>query len=488
MMNKITNILCLLSLAIMVPLAGRSQNDPSRTIIKPKEIDDVLNNPGIGFNTFQRFNGDTLNPGRGWREGFLIDYQTFNGSLINKGYPQTTTAYWRVYWKFIEPEARKYRWDLIDQALDSARSRGQKLILRIAPYGTGPEKDVPDYYRKMVGPKKDLKYNNPVNAWAVDPEDPRYNEYFGGLIREIGKRYDGHPYLEAVDISIVGAWGEGAGSKMLSQETREALVTSYTDYFKKTPLIALLTDEKTNAFAVSQGTNVGWRVDCIGDLGFWAKDQNGWTHMLDHYPHAIQEFGVKDAWKTAPVSLEICGTFLTWRDVQKYTEEDVKYIFNETLKWHISSFNAKSSRVPEEWEPLVNEWLKKMGYRFALRRLSYPTVVGKNGKLDFQMWWENKGVAPCYVDYPLAIRIKNEKNTATILTQVNIRKWLPGDNIYNDVVYLPSDFPSGEYDVEIALLDKYTYLDEHPKPAVKLAIEGLTKDGWYSMGKIKVHR
>ena len=29
--------------------------------VRPKEIDDVLTNPGIGFMTFQRFNGDELN-------------------------------------------------------------------------------------------------------------------------------------------------------------------------------------------------------------------------------------------------------------------------------------------------------------------------------------------------------------------------------------------------------------------------------------------
>jgi hypothetical protein len=485
--NFLFRYLAIIAIPVLY-LGSTMQNNPERVVVKPKEIDEVLNNPGIGFNTFQRFNGDTLNPGRGWTEGFPIVYQSFNGDLTNKGYPQTTTAYWRVYWKFMEPEERKYRWDLIDEALDTARNRGQKLILRIAPYGTGPDRDVPDYYRKMVGSQTEFRYNNPVNQWVVDPEDPRYAEYFGGLIREIGKRYDGHPDLEAVDISIVGAWGEGAGSKLLSPKTREALVTSYTGYFKKTPLIALLTDEKTNTFAVSQGPNVGWRVDCIGDLGFWAKDQHGWTHMLDYYPHAIQEFGVKDAWKTAPVSLEICGTFLSWRDVQKYTEEDVKYIFNETLKWRISSFNAKSSRVPEEWEPLVNEWLKKMGYRFALRRLSYPKVVGPNGKIDFQSWWENKGVAPCYVSYPLAIRLKNGSHEITMLTKVDIRSWLPGDNIYNDVVYIPSDFPSGEYVLEIALLNKDSYLKDKPEPAVKLAIEGITDDGWYTMGKITVKR
>ena len=34
--------------------------------VRPVEIDDVLINPGIGFMTFQRFNGDELNEGSGW--------------------------------------------------------------------------------------------------------------------------------------------------------------------------------------------------------------------------------------------------------------------------------------------------------------------------------------------------------------------------------------------------------------------------------------
>jgi hypothetical protein len=52
-----------------------------------------------------------------------------------------------------------------------------------------------------------------------------------------------------------------------------------------------------------------------------------------------------------------------------------------------------------------------MGYRFALRNFSYPEFVSPNGKLSFKLWWENKGVAPCYKkDFFLAIRLYNSKN------------------------------------------------------------------------------
>ncbi len=476
----VRKIICFFSL-ILTFSGVFSQNPDNLVIVKPKEIDDVLNNPGIGFMTFQRFNGDTLNNGTGWTEGFPIEYQEFGGDLTNKNHPSTTIAYWRIYWKYMEPEKEVYRWDMLDKALAIAEKRGQTLLLRIAPYGTGPEKDVPEWYREMVGSKTDWKYNNPVNKWAVDPEDPRYTQYFGGFIRALGERYDGHPDLEAVDLSIVGAWGEGAGSEMLTQKTREALVDAYTESFVKTPLIALLMDEKTNKYANSK-ISVGWRVDCIGDLGFWADEQNGWTHMYDFYPREIINCDVQDSWMQSPISLEICGTFLSWRDHEHYGREEVQYIFDQSLKWHISSFNAKSSPVPEEWSDLVDDWLKKMGYRFVLRRFTYPPEVQQNGKLDFTSWWENKGVAPCYKDFIPAIRLKSKDNEAVmIVSEVNLKDWLPGDVVFDDAVFIPLDLPAGTYDLQIALVDRLKH-----QPRIKLAIEGETDGSWYRLGQIKV--
>ena len=77
------------------------------------------------------------------------------------------------------------------------------MLLRIAPYGTGDERDVPDWYRKIVGDKKDW----PEKKWQVDPEDPRYAQHFGGMIRDLGKRYDGHPDLESVEPIHCGSLG-----------------------------------------------------------------------------------------------------------------------------------------------------------------------------------------------------------------------------------------------------------------------------------------
>lgn len=481
----------LLLITVLAPEA--SAQDRDTVVIRFNDSGEIFQtNPGKGFMTFQRFNGDSANVLQGccgdYRDDFPFPVLTdAAGTLYNEDYPNTSIAYFRFYWRFIEPEKGEYRWDIIDRTLDTARERGQTVILAVMSHGSPYDNstDVPDWYREIVGERREWTYDSPVNAWMVDPEDPRYVEYYGGMLRAMGERYDGHPDLEAVDTRIVGAWGEGAGSALLSQPTREALINSYSDTFKKTPLIMLLTDEKTNKYGLSQ-TDMGWRADCMGDLGFWADDQDGWTHMYDYYPQGIIEYGMRDAWRKAPVSLEICGYFSRWKDREGYGLEEVNYIFDQGLKWRMSSFNAKSRPVPQEWQTAVHEWIRDMGYRFVLRRFSYPNEIGPDRKLDFTSWWENKGVSPIYRKHPLVLRLRNQNADTILLTEVDIREWMPGDNLYNDAVFVPHDLPAGEYELEFALVEPIRVLGVEPKPSIQLPIDAKTTHGWYRLGPIKV--
>jgi hypothetical protein len=158
-------LLSLLGASNAVAQLGIPKPAAREVVVRPKEIDDVLNNPGIGFQTFQRFNGDDLNPGIRWTEGHPIEYQPFHGDLTNRDYPATTTAYFRVYWRFVEPERETYDWPMIDKALKTAAERGQTLCLRIAPYAGGEDEDVPAWYRAMVGPEPNL----PSDKWRTRP-------------------------------------------------------------------------------------------------------------------------------------------------------------------------------------------------------------------------------------------------------------------------------------------------------------------------------
>lgn len=440
--------------------------------VRPQEIDEMLVNPGIGFTTFQRFNGDNLNEGLGWTEGFPINYQPFSGDLTNKDHPFTTIAYFRIYWKFVEPEPGACRWDMLDKALATARLRGQTLMLRIAPYGTGTNNDAPGWYRAAVA-NDPLEQHLPVEKWRVHPENPLYLKHFGGFVRELGARYNGHPDLELVDVSIVGAWGEGAGSEELKEPTLQKLLDCYLDSFPNTLLVLQLKDERATRYALSKRP-VGWRVDCLGDMGGFSKT---WSHMNDYYPQELIRTGMQEAWRRAPVTMEACWVMQHWKN-QGW---DIDHIIDESLKWHISSFNGKSSAVPADWWPQVNRWLKKMGYRFVLRKFSYAASVRGGGRLSFSSWWENKGVAPCYKKFPLALRLRDGSRREVLLTDADITSWLPGDNLFDGSVTIPTRLQPGQYELEMALVDPSTRV-----PKLKLAIAGRTAEGWYPLGNLHV--
>jgi hypothetical protein len=221
---------------------------------------------------------------------------------------------------------------------------------------------------------------------------------------------------------------------------------------------------------------VGWRVDCLGELGEWSPD---WNHMQDIYPQTIIHSGLKNQWMTHPVEMEACGVLQSWKD-KKW---DPDYIIAQSLKWHISSFNNKSSRVPPAWRGKIEAWLKRMGYRLVLRKLHYPKSVAPGGKIAVNSWWENKGVAPPYHEYKVGFRLKGEKRSALLLADADVRTWLPGDALLEEKLPVPGDLEPGKYELEVGVLDP-----ESHQPKVRLAIAGRTAEGWYPLGPIVVER
>src|SRR5260221_9802095 len=53
--------------------------------------------------------------------------------------------------------------------------------------------------------------------WQPDFSDALFLKYWGELVAQAGKRYDGNPYLDSVDISSVGYWGEGRSEEHTSE-------------------------------------------------------------------------------------------------------------------------------------------------------------------------------------------------------------------------------------------------------------------------------
>ncbi|MGH9616444.1 MAG: hypothetical protein ACRD28_06840 [Acidobacteriaceae bacterium] len=70
-------------------------------------------------------------------------------------------------------------------------------------------------------------------------------------------------------------------------------------------------------------------------------------------------------------------------------------------------------------------------------------MIGPNRKIASTSWWENDGDAPCYRRFPLALRLSNKETSTIMITGADIRTWMPGDNLYNNSLFIPTQMAGG---------------------------------------------
>jgi len=448
-------ILVLCAAAILaLSCSGRNQVE-----VRPKQIDDVLVNPGIGFETFHCFNGDKE----------------------VKNYPECSIAYFRFYWNVLEPEEGKYNFALIDSLLVLCRERGQDLALRFMPMDTEPK--APKWFIKKAkgywftarpgGGGRPIQMGGP-------PKEIKGQKTWGPDFRAFGQRYNGHPDIIRMDIGSVGRWGEWHTSRtpvpMITEENAYKVIDWYFKYWGKTPLSMLIGYVPGLRHAVKKGA--GWRADSLGDWGHFSET---WCHMINLYPKNLAAADALDAWKRGPVTFEPPGTM---EHLELYVPSKgggYDNMWNQALKWGASSFNAKSRPIPDSQVPSIKRFLKRCGYRFVLRSLVHDRKAAAGKKLHVHLAFENIGVAPPYKNYVLAVRLSKGDKEIILDTDAELKTWLPGTHEVDQSFKLDPALEPGKYDLSVGILDPY-YRD----PEVKLAIEGRGDDGWYKLSQVEV--
>ena len=220
----------------------------------------------------------------------------------------------------------------------------------------------------------------------------------------------------------------------------------------------------------------GWRADCLGDMGGFSKS---WNHMENCYRQQLEKNKAENLWKAAPVAFESCWDMRKWHD----EGWDIPFIFDYALRLHATYVNNKSAPIPEGTRNEVERFLKRLGYRLVLKRLSHDDAVHAGTALRVDMEWENAGSAPPYRNYIPALRLTSTAAGGSLehAGRASTKSWLPGIHKIVETVHLPRDFPPGDYRLSVAVVDPKT-----GRPAVRLAIEGRDPDGWYPLSRLTV--
>jgi hypothetical protein len=445
--------------------------DDEIVIVRPRLIDDLLVNPGIGLQTFQRFDGQPLNPPLTWSEEGPADPPT--DAPARADFPASSTAYFRWFWSQIEPAPGTIDLGLIDRTIAAARAHGQTLSFRVMPYDGGHPLPLwlKDQGLRRAPPEPG---ENPA-IFHPDYADPLYARRWGEVIAALAARYDGHPQIDTLDISSIGYWGEGNGPHGPTLPVRQGLLDAWLDAFKQTPLLVNFDEEQGMAHAVGRGAGI--RLDCLGDLRTGPEGLGGWSHMRSLYPQEIVRSGVQNTWQKRPIALESCWTPTYW----KQHGWDAAPILAQALRWHVSALNVKSTPIPQDQRPAFENFLRHAGYRLELRQITYPKTVKAGGMMPVHLHWFNAGVAPPYRPWIVALALSTPDATTVIHLPADVRTWLPDDAVIDAAVFVPETLAPKSYRVRVALLDPRTQM-----PAVRLGIDGRKPDGWYDLGWITV--
>ena len=426
-------------------------------------------NPYIGFTSFQHFKDEALysdvvvKPESKMTETENLECYPIPKYVPQNGreegfYPDTSIAYIRVLWKEFEPRQGEYHYKFIEDILSKAKACGQTVMFRLMAHSTRACDDVPDWLKEIIPcPER------PDGERVKDsPTDPKFFDYFARAVCKIAERFDDDPTLDTVDISMPGAWGEGHKLEEYSEEELKKWIDLYTGAFKKTRLLGQISTPKLVNYA-NETRAVGWRADGTG---------NG-KHMNEIYPGMIKPLA--EVWKKAPVSFESYWWLGEWQR----KGWDIDEIIKLTLEWHISSFNAKSLPIPNEWHEKIQYWNSKMGYHFAVDYFKYPEKACTSDELVFELGIENIGVAPFYNEIPLKIRLKNNKDSYVFDTGIDVRQWLPGKHENTINIVLPTDTSVGVYKVEIGIVGEDT-------PEIYFCTDAVRDDSYYIVGELTI--
>jgi hypothetical protein len=353
------------------------------------------------------------------------------------------------------------------------------------------------------GSEKDPKQHWPADLHRFDYDSPAFQTRLKALVAKLGQAWDEDPRIFAVQMGLIGRWGEHH-SPSPTTEQRRMLTAAFQQAFKHKPVLVRHTD------AEFMQAGFGIYYDTFANISrephMEAQDQLPWqaTHV---YPNI---------WKNAPIEGEVEYNWQMQRKEAKPEEtfgrtpdETMKvpayrrYMIDKIRRYHASYLGWIDGYDDSSREVLAGaaELQKAFGYRFVLDSAVYPLAVSPGIKLTVKLTARNTGSAPFYLDWPVAVALLDPATKASVwsapLNGVDIRKWLPGEDWdstafayrspavpYHDEGHagLPANIPPGQYLLALAILDRQGGM----LPSARFATANYFRGGWHPLGFIGI--
>jgi hypothetical protein len=398
-MNKFHTSVFGIALAITLQAGGMLH---AETItVRPTDNGEALVNPGMGW-TLHYYSNIPTNYGSKLAPSDTIDY-----------FPGLSTIYLRIPWCFLEPEEGRFNWPLLDTPAQRWIDRGLRVAFRFTTSENWNRSGTPDWVIEAGAERIFYKFGQgPVPEgesplWDPVYDDPVFLEKLGNFLEAAGRRYNGNPNVDFIDVGTFGMWGEGH-THMASQVAESDLlriqklhIDLHLKHFPDTQLCISDdfvghdrpgTDFEITNYALSRGVSL--RDDSI----LVQPTPRQWYHA-----ELAGRF-----WPTLPVILEHehYGSSVlrgAWKDGSQLLEAvELYHASYMSIHWWPDEFYQKN-------KDLIEKINLRLGYRILPTEITWPDTIPIDEWFTVNWTWANRGVAPCLPGGFPALTIKDDQ-------------------------------------------------------------------------------
>ncbi len=354
-----------------------------------------------------------------------------------------------------------------------------------------------------IDPKKGPLQHWPADLHTFDYDSPAFQQRLKALIAKMGQAWDEDPRIFAVQMGLIGHWGEHHNPAPTAQQ-RRLLADAFQKAFKHKPVLVRHHDPEFVA------AGFGFYYDTFANIDreppHGPKDQFPWQASQVHpdlWKHGPVEGEVEYNWQIQRESAKPEQTFGRTPDETMKVPAYRRFMIDKIRRYHTSYLGWIDNYDDSNHEVLAGagEVQKAFGYRFVLDSVSYPSAIQPGAKFSVKLAVRNTGSAPFYVDWPVAVGLLDPATLMPVwsapLAGVDVRKWFPGQDWDSDAFAyrrpaetyretgeskLPADFKNGQYIVALAILDRQGGM----MPSARFATSHYFRGGWHPLGFIGV--
>ncbi|MCO5067793.1 MAG: DUF4832 domain-containing protein [Kiritimatiellae bacterium] len=276
------------------------------------------------------------------------------------------------------------------------------------------------------------------------------------FVQAFAQRYDGDPRITAVQVGLLGLWGEwhqsGCDNRAPSNAVKIAVRDAYAAAFTNTPL---QTRYPGNPDAV--GVEFGFHEDYFPS--FTAPCIYGFPDCSDDGPWSMDycyknvTTGSVDNWKSNPISGESPNT-----NQKRTWSNNWNNVMTVLRDYHFSFLGPAGGHQWNGNQAKLNPMKRLLGYNYHLARVDWPDAIALGHVFPISIALTNSGAAPCYHPFVLEVALcaTNGNPVWRETMSYDLRQLLSDQQAEISGFFTITNVAPGTYSLRVGILDPRT--------------------------------